>query len=204
MGSSCAKLCGNEAETINRKALDRFSHRLCAKICKSRLRALNISARGLLGLLGLCGRRSVHRIHLPSLIMDQCKHRIVKHCHWDFSSNIWWGCGLWIVSDCIRSSVKRQSIDKSNSWKIYKHRNNCESCKSQVTYKVKLKCQFCPVLSTMITMFTTTNMTTMTVATMMTIATMRKLEVIWGSWRFYRYTRKLKVIWKASHEWMNE
>ena len=159
MGSSCAKLRGNEAETINRKALDRFSHRLCAKICKSRLRALNISARALLGLLGLCGWRSVHRIHLPSLIMDQCKHRIVKHCHWDFSSNIWWGCGLWIVSDCIRSSVKRQSIDKSNGGKIYKHSKNCESCQSEVNWKVRFKNQFClscPVLSTMTTMFTRT------------------------------------------------
>ena len=28
-----------------------------------------------------------------------------------------------------------------------KHHKNCESCQSQVTWKVKFKCQFCPVLS---------------------------------------------------------
>ena len=28
-----------------------------------------------------------------------------------------------------------------------KHRKNCKSCQSQVTWKVKFKCQFCPVLS---------------------------------------------------------
>ena len=78
---------------------------------------------------------------------------------------------------------------------LRKHRKNCESCQSQVTWKVKSKCQFShvlsyPVLSTMTTMFTTTTMTnistmvtmiTMTMATVMTMATIRKLEVMRGS-----------------------
>ena len=30
---------------------------------------------------------------------------------------------------------------------LEKHHKNCESCRSQVTWKLKFKCQFCPVLS---------------------------------------------------------
>ena len=61
-----------------------------------------------------------------------------------------------------------------------KHRNICESCQLQVTWKVKFKRQFCPSRPVP---------TTMTMATMMTMAIMRKLEVI-------SYMSRLEVVHK--------
>ena len=77
-----------------------------------------------------------------------------------------------------------------------KHRRNCENCQSQVTWKVKFKWEFCPVLSCPV----------LTPWPPWPPCLPRptwppwpwqpwswKLEVIWWSWRLY--TRKLEVVW---------
>ena len=85
---------------------------------------------------------------------------------------------------------------------ISKHGKICESCKPQVIWKVKFKCQFvrsrpvsrpvlscpvlsCPVLSmtTMFTMFTMTTMINMTNMTIMTTMTTMTTMTMATSWR---------------------
>ena len=87
-----------------------------------------------------------------------------------------------------KQTIQQRAIQHRTIWQQHSiiHRKNCKSYQSQVTWKVKFKCQFCPVpfrLSCPVlscpVLSTRTNMSTMSVATMMTMATMRKLEVIW-------------------------
>ena len=60
---------------------------------------------------------------------------------------------------------------------FFKHRKNCKSCQSQVTWNVKFKCQFCFVLSRPV---------------------LSDHEEVGGYMRrleFVMYTRKLEVVW---------